>query len=266
MTSGCAPISLGAEQVGRLAVNGFAVAHLRFPPGLELAPHAHDRTTLAVIVQGAFEGWWSGYEDSCPPGTLVVEPAGERHANRFAMGRHTQVVIVQPDHDAADLHPARGKRATQRPDAVVVAGRVLEELRRPDEVTPLAVEGLALELSAIAARRGRPLGGRQPWLRRATEIVEDRHAQPLTLVGLASEVGVHPAHLARAFRAQHGRSVGTYLREVRVRRAADRLSRAEEPIADIALAVGFADQSHLTRWFVRYVGVSPGRYRAIVRS
>jgi AraC family transcriptional regulator len=60
--------------------------------------------------------------------------------------------------------------------------------------------------------------------------------------------------------------VGTYLREVRVRRAAARLATGNESIADIALAVGFADQSHLHRWFVRLIGETPARYRRQLRG
>jgi len=263
---GSAPVSLGAEWAGELAVPGFVVADLRFPPGLVLEPHAHDRTTIAVILQGGFDGRWGRHEGACAPGTLVVEPAGEQHANHFWGPQPTRVAIVQPVAAELDLQPMRGHRATMRPDAVPLAGRLVEELQHPDSVTPIAVEGLSLELAAIAARRGWQRVARQPWLRHAGAIVEERHAESLTLAELADEVGVHPTHLARAFRAAHGRSVGTFLREVRVRRAAERLSRTDEPIADIALGVGFADQSHMTRWFVRYVGVSPARYRAIVRT
>jgi AraC family transcriptional regulator len=83
---------------------------------------------------------------------------------------------------------------------------------------------------------------------------------------LADELGRHPAYLARAFRAAYGRPVGTYLREVRVRRAAELLGGTETAIAEVALRVGFVDQSHLTRWFVRLVGLSPAAYRAKVRD
>jgi AraC-like DNA-binding protein len=51
-----------------------------------------------------------------------------------------------------------------------------------------------------------------------------------------------------------------YQRQLRLRAARRLLARGHR-IADVASAVGFADQSHLTRWFVRYYGITPGAFR-----
>jgi AraC family transcriptional regulator len=152
------------------------------------------------------------------------------------------------------------------PEALALAWRAASELRVVDDLTPIALEGLSLELLAVASRAAVPSPRIAPWLERATEIVEEQYARPLALGVVAEEVGVHPVHLARSFRAHHGRSVGSYLREVRVRRAAARLATGNESIAEIALAVGFADQSHLHRWFVRLIGETPARYRRQLRG
>jgi AraC family transcriptional regulator len=85
--------------------------------------------------------------------------------------------------------------------------------------------------------------------------------QPVRLAELAREVSVHPAHLARAFRQQFGTSVGGYVRRLRLDWAAAELERSETALAAIALAAGFADQSHFTRSFRRYTGFTPGAYR-----
>ena len=85
------------------------------------------------------------------------------------------------------------------------------------------------------------------------------------LLKLADMVGVHPVHLARSFRAQHGCTVGEYIRQARVRDAALRLAATDEPIASIAVACGFADQSQLTRTFKRLTGRTPGAHRALAR-
>jgi AraC family transcriptional regulator len=256
-----APVSLGAERARRLLVPGFAVADLRFPAGLTLQPHDHQRTTVAVVMSGGFDGWWNGREGPCGPGTVLVEPAGERHANRFGPRSGTRVIVVQPDGDGATV-PA-GPRL--RPDAMPLAWRMGEELRSPDDITPMALEGLALQLTALVARdaeRPAPMA----WPGQAAALIEDGYAQSMTLSSLASQLDLSPSHVARAFRRRHGRSVGAYVRDVRVRRAAERLATGDESLAEIALAVGFADQSHLNRWFVRRMGVTPGRYRRALRE
>ena len=258
-----APVTLGASRVRRLRVPGFAVADLRFPGGLTLGRHDHDRATLAVVTEGAFDCWWNGREASCGPGTLLLEPAGELHANRFARRTDTRVIIIQPDGELLALRTAGSHGPRRRPDALPLAWHVAEELRSRDDVTPMALEGLALELAALAARDvaiTRP----ESRLASAAAILEERYAQPITLSALAAELELHPGYLARRFRQQHGRSVGTFLREVRVRRAAERIARGDETLAQVALAVGFADQSHLTRWFTRSMGISPARYRRAI--
>jgi AraC family transcriptional regulator len=258
------PLSLGARRAMRREVPGFGVRWLDFAPATRLPTHAHATVCIAVVLSGGFEGTWGRRQGSAPAGTLIVEPAGEPHANRFVDAKGTHVVAIQPTGDlATDADQAcRG----MRPDAVSVAWRIASELSRPDDVTPIALEGLALELLAIASRSGAAPEPHSAWLARATELVDEEYARPLALSALAAEVGIHPVHLARGFRARHGRSVGSYLREVRVRRAAERLAATNESIADIALAVGFADQSHMNRWFVRLMGTTPGAYRRVLRA
>jgi AraC family transcriptional regulator len=257
------PISLGARRTEHREVPGFAVRRLDFPPDLYLPPHQHLEPTIAVVLRGGFEGRWAWGDGHCVPGSLIVEPAGAQHANRFTSAGAV-VVTVQPNPALAGTLGSPGR--SLRPEALALAWRVASELRVADDLTPIALEGVSLELLAIAGRAGTPPGGAAAWLERATEIVEERYARPLALHALAAEVGVHPTHLARGFRAYHGRSVGAYLREVRVRRAASQLAAGDDPIAEIALAVGFADQSHLHRWFVRLIGETPGRYRRLLRG
>ena len=89
---------------------------------------------------------------------------------------------------------------------------------------------------------------------------------PPHLHALAADAGVHPAHLTRAFRRRFGRSIGSYLRLVRLEWAAHRLATSEDLLADVAGVAGFADQSHFTRLFRQHFGCTPARYRARMRA
>lgn len=83
----------------------------------------------------------------------------------------------------------------------------------------------------------------------------ERHS----LDALASEAGVTPFHLIRCFKAELGCSPFEYLLQLRVRRARELLVAGRAP-ADVAIDVGFFDQSHLHRHFRRIVGVTPGQF------
>jgi len=78
---------------------------------------------------------------------------------------------------------------------------------------------------------------------------------------LAKIAGVHPVHFARTFRRVYGCTISDYVRGLRVARAM-LLLRGTAPLDEIALAIGFADQSHFCREFKRVAGVTPGEFRS----
>lgn len=82
-----------------------------------------------------------------------------------------------------------------------------------------------------------------------------------TMADLAAAADCSRYAAYRAFRAVYGMPPSDYQRQLRVR-AARRLLAAGVPSAAAATEAGFADQPHLTRWFRRYYGVTPGAYQA----
>lgn len=102
-----------------------------------------------------------------------------------------------------------------------------------------------------------------PTLRRLVEYIEAHLAGDLSLEAMAAEADVSVFYLSRAFKEALGQSPHQYVLTRRVERAKQLLRNTAEPIAEVALAVGFSSQSHLSAWFRRIVGVSPGAYRKI---
>jgi AraC family transcriptional regulator len=215
------PVTLGSTRSRHANVDGFLVSLVRFPPLGRLPLHTHERATVAVILNGSFDGLMRGASRPCPAATVITEPPGEPHGNQFERAG-ADVLTVQPDPARADLlEPFAGVlgEVNHMRDLGVasVARRAAGELRMPDSVTPLAVEGLVLELLALAARlrRADAIGTeRRPprWLGEARDLLHDRFRENLRLSEVAAAVGVHPVHLARVFRASYGTPVGAYAR------------------------------------------------------
>jgi AraC family transcriptional regulator len=252
---------------------GFMVTDARFPPGLVLPPHFHDRTVVAVTLGGAWDSVMDRRPHASTPGMLLTEPAGERHANHFgAAGAH--VLIVQPDSVAradtlAPVSAALG-RINHAHDAMALAlaRRLSCEIGLADTAAPLAIEGLALELVSVLARRDARSGSgdfEPPWIRRVVDYLHAHRLESPTTAALTAVAGVHPAHLVRAFRRYRGMTPAAYLRRLRLDWAAERLAAGDMPIVDLAAAAGFADQSHFTRAFRRHTGLPPRRYRDALR-
>ncbi len=137
-----------------------------------------------------------------------------------------------------------------------------------DPLSPLAVEALILEVLVEASRAGgeERARSRPKWLRQAHDLIHESVGRPLTLSSIAHEVGIHPAHLARTFRAYYRRSIGDYVRRLRVERAARELSDGGASIAEISLRSGFFDQSHFSRVFRDHTGITPAAFRAAARA
>ncbi len=262
------PVTMGSPEFRDVDVDGFHIAAVRFAPRDWLPPHEHEHATIAVMLDGSFDLRIAGRALACEPGTAFTEPPGERHANRIERGG-AHVLVVQPDlHRADDLQlDARLLHEVShfpRSPAMRLAKEVMHELQVPDAVTPIAVEGLALEMLALLTRALRRRDGeaRVPeWFARVEDVVRARFREPLRVADVAHEVGVHPVHLARVFRAKHGVPLGTYVRQLRLQWAAEQLVRSNASLSQIALGAGFSDQSHLSRLFKAHLGTTPDRYR-----
>jgi AraC family transcriptional regulator len=270
MAARCVPVTLGSSRSRSVDVGGFLVTRVRFPPLLKLPLHTHERATVAVILRGSFDGLMRSTSHPCPAATVLTEPAGELHGNLFER-TGAEILTVQPDPARVQLlEPLSGVlgEVNHIRDLTIaaVARRAACELLAPDDVAPLAVEGLVLEMLALTAR-GRAASGigierRTPgWLEDARSLLHDRHRQQLRVGEVANAVGVHPVHLARVFRAHYGMSVGAYVRILRLNWAAERLVGSQDTIPQIALQAGFYDQSHFTRTFKCQFGCTPLAYR-----
>ena len=265
MESAPVPVTMGSARAWTRVVDGLEVTEARFSAGAVLERHVHERPIVCVMLEGSFDHVGDRRTHDCTPGTVVIEPAGDPHGNRIQRSG-ARVLVVEPeprDELMRSLSGALERGAYFRHPGIVARARSLaRELPARDTAAPLALEAGALELLAIVARiEGHARGVEPAWLRRAREMIEDRFREPLRLTDVAREAGVHPAHLSRVFRQRHRESIAARVRRLRTEWAAERLVDSDDPISAIALAAGFADQSHLTRALRVRTGMTPARYR-----
>lgn len=267
-----APVSLGSPRFTSREVGAFQITRARFPAGLVLSPHVHERACVATTLSGSWNSVLDGRPRECAPATLLVEPPGERHSNHFTDA--TDVLVIQPDPAREELwHPCArllgAVHCFREPGLRLIAGRLAAELQARDQTASLVVEGLALEMFATATRGlagGVPPAAHPDWVRRARDRLHEGAVDGVSVADIAREAGVHPVHLARVFRACYGTSPGLYARRVRLDRAAEHLAATYATLAEVAQAAGFADQSHFTRAFRQHTGMTPGRFRRLTRG
>lgn len=101
-----------------------------------------------------------------------------------------------------------------------------------------------------------------PHIRRALQFMAANYAQPLSLSAVAAELKLSPNYFSSLFRETTGVSFREHLNHIRVEESRLLLQSTDAPLTEIALAVGFPDQSCFCKAFRRIVGVTPGKYRS----
>lgn len=262
-------IRQGSSQLKSVEVNGFRVTSAGFPSELNLPSHYHEVACFAVVLQGEVVKIFPRHSYELPPASVVTMPAQERHCDRFGVVGATMLVVEPVAVEEEVLRPcaylfdliyqARDKVMT------AVARRIRQELHWQDTVSPLVINGLVFELLAAAVRRKRSLfedKSRPPhWLRTVHDYLHTCFQESFQLADVAQVVGVHPVHLSRVFRDYYNMSVGDYVRRLRLDWVTQQLTCSDDTLAHLAQTAGFSDQSHLTRTFKRYKGLTPGQYR-----
>lgn len=241
------------EFFGRLAarrdVGGVHLNERVYTPGLAIPRHTHERAYVVLVVAGTYEERTRRGSVRCTTSSALVHPAGEEHEDRFGPsgGRTFQVELDRPLTAVAP---------SEQVFAVVRALR--RELHAWDEMSPLAVEGLALQLEAEVARARQ---GAPAELASALEYLDAHFREPIRIADVSGATGISPRRLVRLLRASCRCTLADYVRRRRVEYACRLLVQTDASIAHIAATAGFADHAHLTRSFRRHLGTVPSAYR-----
>ncbi|HEV7627793.1 MAG TPA: AraC family transcriptional regulator [Streptomyces sp.] len=238
------------------------------------ARHTHDAYVFGAIAEGVevFEhrgarhragpGWIALINPDIPHSAYAGVPEGWRYDVLYAapglitrIAAETTSLRGSPGFVTAAVHDPETAALIARVHRAAEGGQALaaDSLLRIAVVRVLRMHG-----GALPARPVRTAGARTA--ERARTVLEERMADPPTLEALASQLGTGTFSLLRAYRERYGMPPHAWLTDARVHRARALLD-AGVPPADTAAAVGFTDQSHLSRHFGRIVGVPPGAYQ-----
>lgn len=249
-----------------LHVSGLTLSESVYPAGMCMPRHQHEPAYFCLVIKGGYRetlGLRSSVREAGPM-ALFYHPQGESHAVEF-FNTSVQIFRIEMRNQWRNLIEEECRVpdepvAFQGGSMSTLALRLYREYRQRDQWSRLAIEGLTLEIIAGHSRQSAKASGRK-WLFHARDILTINFIQPPPLVELAGQVGVHPVHLAREFRRHYNCSIGDFCRKLRIERASRQIVSTDLPISEIALSLGFYDQSHFTNTFKRYTGMTPAAYR-----
>ena len=263
------PSRLSKYHLSEQQIAGLFATETSHPPGFEVPLHAHNLTSFYLVLEGSLTEICGRSSRYCKTHSVTFTPAGERHRNIFhAVGGRCFLVelsAVWDDRIALSGVKMQGWRSSENDELTWLATRMYHEFRYVDDVSPLLVEGLGLEILGALFRQADHDSGsrssRPAWLRQAKDFIHDRFSETVSLTEIAAQAGVHPVHLSRSFRKHYGCSIGEYQRHLRLDYAVRQLRSCRCSLAEIAQHAGFSDQAHFSRVFKDYTGLTPARFR-----
>jgi AraC-like DNA-binding protein len=241
------------------------VFHARFADHA-YPPHTHDAWTLFIVDDGAIRYDLDGHARGADPPMVTILPPHVVHDGRAATSDGFRKRVLYLETSVLGEHLIG--RAVDQP---VIGDRALRN-RVSDlhhtlgciDDTLEAETRLAFVVEQIRGCLGE--GAPDPPAERGQDLAEhlraylDAHVcERATIAAAAEQIGAGSTQLARAFAATFGITPHVYVLGRRLDMARDRIL-AGEPLADVAVGVGFCDQAHLSRRFKKFLGASPGRF------
>ena len=244
--------------------------------------HSHDTYSLGVTESGAQAFTCRGGGHVSTTGLVMAFNPDDPHDGHAATGTgfSYRMIHLAPElltglvgdfTGTAGAMPLFAAPVLDDPALAAALRRLHRSLTGP--ASPLEQSELLAATAALAVRHASGRGphvSRGPGLTardqlaaadRIRAFLHDGDAAQATLADLASAAGCSRYAAYRAFRRRYGVPPSEYQRQLRLRTARQALATGAAP-ADAAAASGFADQAHLTRWFRRCYGITPGAYRA----
>ncbi len=243
-------------------------------------PHTHDTLMLGLIESGAKLFARERRAHIATPGAISIVNPGELHTGERAAGaelRYRALYIPGGLLALAMRRPApepEGASVAFR-DAVIGDEPVYAAMVRAHVAIVAGAPLLAQEsylLHALVGLVGRHASWAGPERRIAAaprevrivrELIDARFADELSITELSGAAGLSPYHLMRQFRRFVGLPIHAYQIQVRIE-AAKALLGSGLAVVEVALEVGFADQSHFSKRFKDLIGASPGAYQRAI--
>ena len=237
--------------------------------------HFHDAYTIGFQLAGSGAFFCRGSMRTPEPGSLHFIHPGEIHTGQ-PLGdrgwRYRSFLLSPAFMDTLVEQVTENPRALSFRQPVVQdearalsLARLFDAFDRPardqleDDTRCLGILGGVLKVHGNL--QATPPGTERARIRRIKACIEDRFAESIPLQELAQLAGLTPHHLIEVFQRETGVPPHAYQNLVRANRAKALLGEGRA-IAEVALACGYCDQSHLNRWFRRILGMTPRQYQA----
>ena len=237
--------------------------------------HAHETFSIGIVTNGRCTYLHGRTRQHIGAGTVVLMNPGDAHAcnpDRGGLWSYRMLYFdvawltgIQRDLGSRWHDRFRPFLETATAEPRLYAGLYrLYDVLTDRQAECLEKPGAALEFMTTVQQALSPVpelpSPEHRGLARAAEFMRDNFARSVKLEEICSAADLSPSYLIRAFNAKYGMTPHAYVINCRIEFSRLQLRRGR-PIAEVALAAGFADQAHLQRSFKKLVAATPGQYQ-----
>ena len=252
-----------------------------------LVGHAHPQCHILIKAGGADSSFnVHGQRAPLTDDSAVLVNAWEHHAYEHDLppGTHTLVLALYIEPPwlaefqrslALSGHPRFFPQVCVQTNSATrkITEEFVLELWWADEVSPKRLEELLFNLiisvidsyagwrDLVSLLRTKPPVALDPRIRQAIALMKQDLAHELDVEALATRSGLSRAHFHSLFQRDTQVTPLVYVNVLRFEAAVQRLTRSNEPVADVAQDLGFSAPGHFSRFFRQHLGITPSDYR-----
>lgn len=230
--------------------------------------HYHENPYFTFLIQGNMKEGNKKETYDCSTGTLLYHHWEDAHYNTkpniFTRGFHIEITKDWFEKFQLSKDLTEGSFNIKNPSIKLLMYQIFKETKLNDDSFDLSVHQLLLSLFDQLSNQKVNSEKKPIWVKQIDEILHESFTEKLSLNDLSKTIDIHPIHLSRDFQKYFQCNLGEYLRKLKVEKSLKILNDFES-LSEVALECGFSDQSHFIRCFKENLGITPLKYRQILK-
>lgn len=230
--------------------------------------HYHENPYFTFLIQGNMTEGNKKETYDCSAGTLLYHHWEDSHYNIkpdiFTRGFHIEITENWFKKFQLSKNQTEGSFNIKNPASKLLIHQIFKETKINDTSFELSVNQLLLKIFNQLSSQKENLGKKPIWVKQIDEILHENSTEKLSLEELSHTLNIHPIHLSRDFHKYFHCNLGEYLRKLKVEKSLKLLNEYES-LSEVALECGFSDQSHFIRCFKENIGITPLKYKNLLK-
>ncbi|MFY1047392.1 helix-turn-helix domain-containing protein [Chryseobacterium sp. GP-SGM7] len=230
--------------------------------------HFHENPYFTFLLQGNMKEGNKTEIYDCKAGTLLYHHWEDAHYNIkpdvFTRGFHLEITENWLEKFQISKNKVEGSFNIKNPALKLLIYQIFKETKLNDSSFELSVHQLLLNLFEQMSHQEKNIEKKPVWVKQIDEILHESFTEKLSLNELSQNLNIHPIHLSRDFQKYFHCNLGEYIRKLKVEKSLTMLNHYES-LSEVALECGFSDQSHFIRCFKKNVGITPLKYKQILK-